>query len=591
MPFKVGSFEVLQHPATPVDAPGSRYAGLHPSTTILPKGHKKAPDNRPLSANTIWDRDIQLRLRDGIQLRADVFRPEGNERVPALIPWSPYGKSGTGFLDLHVVPGRVGIPQSMLSGYEKFEAPDPAEWVGRGYAIVNIDARGVFDSESDIRWLGTAEGQDGYDAIEEVAKLPWCNGKVALVGNSWLAMATWHIAAERPPHLACIAPFEGVSDLYRESLCRGGVPYTPFWGFLSTKLFGRNKQESVIPMLEKYPYMNEYWEDKRAKIEDIDVPAYVLASYSTGLHTIGSFRGFTDIQHKNKWLRVHGTQEWHDLYQKESIDDLQLFLDRYTKGVDNGWEKTPSVRVSMLQFNKDPIPNQVFPDWPVPNTKYTTFYLDSSNTLSEAKPESESTLSYQSDAPALQVDADGEELKFSYTFTKKSYLVGYPKAILSMSTPDHNDLDVFVQLRKASPTGEILRNCNIPLKDLGVSSAEEVTPVNTNFYLGPNGVLRASRRAIDEERSKPYWALHKHTKETEALVSPGEVVEMDIGMWPSAIVFEPGEKLVLKVAGHSMVLAEFEPLRGRFVTGNKGRHTLHMGGRFESRVVIPLVEL
>lgn len=90
------------------------------------------------------------------------------------------------------------------------------------------------------RWFGTRDGQDGYDAVEHVAQLDWCTGKVALVGNSWLAATQWSIAAERPPHLACIAPLEGVSDFYRETFCRGGVPYTPFWGFLGSHgLFGK----------------------------------------------------------------------------------------------------------------------------------------------------------------------------------------------------------------------------------------------------------------------------------------------------------------------------------------------------------------
>ena len=45
------------------------------------------------------------------------------------------------------MPGRLGIPDNSLSGYEKFEAPDPAEWTARGYAVVNIDSRGAWDSE------------------------------------------------------------------------------------------------------------------------------------------------------------------------------------------------------------------------------------------------------------------------------------------------------------------------------------------------------------------------------------------------------------------------------------------------------------
>lgn len=197
--------------------------------------------------------------------------------------------------------------------------------------------------------------------------------------------------------------------------------------------------------------------------------------------------------------------------------------------------------------------------------------------------------SYQADAPALQVDEDSEELLFTYTFKTRSHLVGYSKAVLYMSCPDHNDLDIFVQLRKASADGKLLQNLNIPLQDLGLSSASEVVTVNTNKYLGPSGILRASRRAIDVKLSKAHWPIHSHTTETEQKVQLDEVVRLEIGLWPTGIVFEPGEKLVFKIAGHHMVLAEFEPLRGKFVTENKGRHYLHFGGEFDSHVVIPFV--
>jgi uncharacterized protein len=54
-------------------------------------------------------------------------------------------------------------------------------------------------------------------------------------------------------------------------------------------------------MIKKYPLMNEYWDDKRAKTDKIKVPTYVVASYSTCLHTPGTLRGFEDISHENKW--------------------------------------------------------------------------------------------------------------------------------------------------------------------------------------------------------------------------------------------------------------------------------------------------
>lgn len=116
---------------------------------------------------------------------------------------------------------------------------DPVEWVPKGYAVINADARGAGDSEGDVRFWGTAEGRDGHDAIEEIAKLPWCTGKVAMAGNSWLALCQWFIAAERPPHLACIAPFEGASDSLRENVCRGGIPATGFTKMIQSILSGK----------------------------------------------------------------------------------------------------------------------------------------------------------------------------------------------------------------------------------------------------------------------------------------------------------------------------------------------------------------
>jgi uncharacterized protein len=73
-----------------------RYDGGEHFVKTLPKGFKRAPENRELREPTIYEKDVEIRMRDGIILRADVFRPAGPDLVPALLPWSPYGKSGRG---------------------------------------------------------------------------------------------------------------------------------------------------------------------------------------------------------------------------------------------------------------------------------------------------------------------------------------------------------------------------------------------------------------------------------------------------------------------------------------------------------------
>ncbi|KAE8380085.1 alpha/beta-hydrolase [Aspergillus bertholletiae] len=569
------------------------YNGTKHETKILPAGWKLTDTHAPFQVETIWERNVRVQMRDGCHIYMDIFRPRNSaeDKVPALLSWSPYGRSSGhagGFDPLDMIPGRVGVPHDRVSGLEKFEAPDPAEWTARGYAIVNPDSRGICDSEGVTQHFGDIEANDGHDTIEYVAGLPWCNGKVALVGNSWLGIVQWFIAATQPPHLSCIAPLEGAGDLYRDILCRGGIPQTPFWDFLSSLLRGRNQQEDVIGMLQKYPLMNEYWAGKRAAMEKITVPAYVLASYSTFLHTFGSFRGFTEIPHVNKWLRVHATQEWHDLYQASTNDELQRFFDFYTKGIRNGWEETPKARVSLLRYNKEPLTNLPFPNWPIPSTTAQTLYLHKENVLSEEPAPSSATLSYISDVPFQQVDADSEELSFVHTFEKPCALIGSARALLYMSCEQGADMDVFVQIRKADSAGKVLRSINIPADARKICKMPEpVELINPLVHLGPTGCLRASHRALDEGLSNEWWPEHDYSSRQP--ISAGEIVELDIGLWQTGIYFDPGEKLILKVAGHNMTLAEFPELRGAMQNFNHGKHVLHVGGPHASRLTIPTV--
>ncbi|KIW10703.1 hypothetical protein PV08_11667 [Exophiala spinifera] len=589
--YSVADIAVLHTPSCAPTLPQANYDGIYEEAIVLPSGHRRTPQNRAFDVATIWERDVAFKTREGLILRADVFRPEfTTAQIPALVAWSPYGKSGTGSLDLTVVPGRAGIPIGMVSGFQSFEAFDPAEWVKYDYAVVNVDAQGILSSEGHHKWHGSAEGRDGYDIVEAIAALPWCNGRVALMGNSWLASAQWFIASMRPPHLTCILPLEGLSDVYRESLCRGGVPYLPFWTFLGYNLFGHKPREDTIAMIKQHPLMNGYWADKRAQAHLIDIPAYILASMSTSLHTVGSIRCFEDIPHQKKWLRMNATQEWHDLYQRETVDDLKMFLDFYTKDVPNGWEQTPQVRISVLRYNKPAITNVPFTSWPIPATVHQELYLSQGSSLVTTPVPTVGSQTYQSDVPALQTDADSGFTAFTHTFASLTTLIGPSRAVLYMSCEEHDDMDVFVILRKLNAAGEVLRNINIPVQDLvDIHSDVQVPLINTMQYIGPSGVLRASHRRLDPELTKPHWPAHDHSVEEK--VPPGSIVKLEIGLWPAAIQFEAGESLSLRIAGHSMVLAEFEPLRGAFQTGNVGKHVVHFGGDYESKLILALVDI
>lgn len=186
------------------------------------------------------------------------------------------------------------------------------------------------------------------------------------------------------------------------------------------------------------------------------------------------------------------------------------------------------------------------------------------------------------------MDTDPEELRFQHTFNSSAYLVGSARARLFMSTPDHDDMDVWVQLRKVDRAGKVLQQITIPTRDSQIPD-EEVELQNPLRYLGPSGALRASYRKIDHEISTPEFPEHDYT--TRNPLSPGEVVELEIGLWQTGMAFEAGETLLLKISGHVMTLAEFPPLRGAEATENRGRHLVHFGPETPSAIVIPLIDL
>lgn len=166
-------------PGLSVDDPKVRYTGFHPETIILKKGSIRMKDVKPLECDILLQRDVAIPLRDGVTIYADIFRPVGGGKCPALIALSPYGKEiGTQWLD--DVPMRADVPKKAVSGLQKFEGPDPCYWVKHGYAVVNPDVRGAYKSEGVILFFGSDYGRDGKDIVDWVGEQNWCNGKVGL---------------------------------------------------------------------------------------------------------------------------------------------------------------------------------------------------------------------------------------------------------------------------------------------------------------------------------------------------------------------------------------------------------------------------
>jgi uncharacterized protein len=105
-------------------------------------------------------------------------------------------------------------------------------------------------------------------------------------------------------------------------------------------------------MGDSHEFYDTYWKSKCVDFSKITIPSYILGSYSTMLHTMGSIRAWKYTNTDKKWLRIHPHQEWYEDYHYRSVDDLDRFYARYLKEEDNGWELTPKVRVSMYRFGE-----------------------------------------------------------------------------------------------------------------------------------------------------------------------------------------------------------------------------------------------
>ena len=200
--------------------------------------------------NIICMQDVSCKMRDGVTIYCDIYRPNCAERIPVIISWGFYGKRpGEGMDDWKI----MGVPYGAISKMSKHESADPGFWCPHGYAVANVDIRGAGHSEGNLHLFGTRDGLDGYDFIEWIAQQFWCNGKVALYGNSGVAMGLWQIAAAQPPHLTVIAPWEGTSDIYRESVYEGGIFAPDFPEWVIDRTVGTGYIDDVLKMAQEYP--------------------------------------------------------------------------------------------------------------------------------------------------------------------------------------------------------------------------------------------------------------------------------------------------------------------------------------------------
>ncbi|KAJ5930380.1 hypothetical protein N7466_005873 [Penicillium verhagenii] len=583
-------------PAMSPDEPKARFPGFRQRVVEYKAGQQVMEGAKPLPIDINMHESIPMVLSDGVKLYCDVFLPATSdplEKVPALVAWSPYGKQG-GVTMLDDFPFRAGVPSSWVSGLQKWEGPDPAFWCTEGYAVVNVDARGAYTSEGDLVMMGHQEAQDGAEFVTWVSEQSWSTGKVALTGNSWLAMVQWKIASLRPRGLSAISPWEGMQDLYRDVVCQGGIPWTGFQDWIVDRFSGYGKVENVGAVLRNNELWNDYWEDKKAKCEQINVPTYLTATWTNPVHTPGTFRAYRALPDDlPKWLRVHNTQEWSDYYADSSSRDLKRFFDHYLKGdVTNGWLATPKVRMTVLNFGLSTLDDTVSrpeTEFPLARTAYTKLFLTSDGTMTkDSSAGKEFSVSY---------NPKGGSAIFRLRITEAMETTGYFLARLVVSCSEDADMDLFVQMssynQKSSyrqgtltirPQSHFVQVLLKQLHDWYFGMQK----VGMLFHWGPEGRLRVSRADGKSENSTLFEPIYECKKALP--LSKGEKRLVEIPLRPYGMFWKKNDIMELTIAGNPILPFPIPAVKSAHGK-NTGLHTIHCfdRGNDSSCFIIPIV--
>ena len=185
--------------------------------------------------SAVWsiDKNVPMTTRDGVTLRADVYRPDGTGRFPVLLSRLPYDKS------LRRRPGDIDV------------------FVERGYVVIMQDTRGRFASDGDEYYPLNCEGQDGYDAVEWAAGLPYADGQVGTMGQSYLGATQYLLAPERPPHLKAAFPVSAAADFHQCWTYHTGGAFELGWQIPYALLMARDSIErrgltkTLLPWLKQ----------------------------------------------------------------------------------------------------------------------------------------------------------------------------------------------------------------------------------------------------------------------------------------------------------------------------------------------------
>ena len=504
------------------------------------------------------DWDVGIEMDDGVVLRADIYRPDNDARHPVILSHGPYAK-GLAFQEGYpnqwerMVSEHPDVAAGSSNRYQNWEVVDPEKWVPDGYVCVRVDSRGAGRSPGRLDPFSPRETADLAACIEWAASQPWSSGRVGLNGISYYAMNQWHVASLRPRGLAAMCAWEGASDWYRDATHHGGILCTFFGNWyemqVTTVQNGLGSRGPVNPNtgepacgpetladdelatrradfaaeIAAHPLDDDYHRERSGDWDGIDVPLLSCGNWGGhGLHLRGNVEGYVRSASREKWLELHGLEHWTHFYTDYGVRLQKRFFGHFLKDEDTGWDEQPPVLLQVRHVDGSFV-ERGEAEWPIGRTRWTRLHLDPAA----------SALSFEpvADGSSVSYDALGDGVTFASPPLDHDVEITGPSAAKLLVSSSTADADLFLVLRVFDPEGEEV---------VFQGAIDRHTPV-------AQGWLRASHRKLDPALSEPYRPYHTHDERQP--LTPGEVYELDVEIWPTSIIVPAGHRIALTVRG------------------------------------------
>lgn len=509
-------------------------------------------------------KDVKIPTRDGSYLFADVYLPIKEGRYPAIVGLGGHGKVLLGAMGKSYTNSEEdvetfertedaffeGNPEG-LAYVENHGCANTTDWIKEGYALVKVDERGTGYSPGLFEQFSLQEAKDFYDSIEWSAKQSWCDGNVGTWGFSYWGITQWNMAQLQPPSLKAMVPAYGSVDSYRDYTYNGGIlnSSTHVCKLSAGEWKGIDWPQIAIenPFCDPDIYGPQGKSTISPDLSKINVPLWcVMPLEYFSINIRGSSEGYIGSASENKKLTIAGDHWGAYPYCQHAFDDHLAFFDYWLKGIDNGIMDQSPVKM-MIRTGGGGYFWQIEDEWPIARTKYIKYYLN-------AAPSSWKGDGLRNDFMKMGTEVPKDEKKSTY-FAEINEEVEKPwsHGISFITDPLEEDVMLAGYIKLGLWVSSTSCDMDI-VADIRVmeENGSEVPYAMTYTYSGMHhpisiGWQKVSHRKTDPEKSTVYRPWHTHLEEDCQPLKPGEIVPVEVEIWPATAFVKKGNRIRLDI--------------------------------------------